>query len=773
MNQAIAFLKQLVQLGVLSGIDVDLKDESAIRRFVDKLVSQQQLTEYQRSVILGHAQGPLVLDDRYFVCDRVGGGEMGLVYKAFDCRVERTVAIKMLLNFDNFGTKWLERFNREIVALGRLRHPNIVMSYDAGEHKGSPFLVMELVEGRDLGALVADNGPMSVQAALRLIIEAAVALGYAHSKGVIHRDIKPSNLMLELADEEGDFIRRMQTVKILDLGLARVATKRDLVGEERPEQSLTAVNTTLGTVDYMAPEQASNAKMADHRSDIYSLGCTFHYLLTGQPLYETDNFMAAMLAHVQQPIPSLQSVRSDVPQELDEVFAKMVAKNPDDRFETWRSLIKALDRFVVQSNSTQLSDVHELMREAGSVSHSVDDGFASHDTQTEELPGTGSLPRREEFPEPNGSRQGPAAFDDTDDESDSFSLPTGTSPSKDLGWPGFGKNRRRKSWKTPRKSKRTTNVSIETLRELQQLQNRSGDAKPVIKGVDNDPKSRRDEVDCTLYAPSRVGVGISFLVQVYLHLPSQHTQIKQLAKDRDEDTEERGATSLGTEIARGSRLSIRLQIDNLDVDDASCDIVWRGRPVAAQFSVRTPPDLPPQNVLGYAHISQDSIPIGKIVFKLTVDHSTSQAKSLPIGSPFRYRHAYVSYASEDRKEVLRRVQMLKAVGIDFFQDVLHLSAGELWARKLQEHIVQCDVFFLFWSSAAQRSKWVEREWRFALTEKGDSVIQPIAIEGPPVPSPPSELEHLHFGDSILFFLHTRRRRSFLGWLSSIFRSNST
>ena len=780
-------LEQLVTLGVLSIPDINLNDETALKTFVAELAMQQRITEFQRSVILRQKLEPLVLDDRYLLCDYVGGGGMGMVYKAFDCRVERTVAVKMLRAVDNLSGKGLERFHREVVALGRLKHPNIITAYDAGEHRGSPFLVMELVEGRDLGALVTDNGPLAVQAASRMMIEAAVGLGYAHRKGVIHRDIKPTNLMLELADAEDDFARRLQTIKILDLGLARVASKRDLVGDEKPEKSLTVVDTTMGTVDYMAPEQASNAKMADHRSDIYSLGCTFYYLLTGKPMYDTDNFMAAMLAHVRDPIPSLRDDRTDVPSELDEVFAKMVAKEPDDRFQTWSSLIKALESFVVRTESASFPDVGELIGGSPSDSNSsFDSELASHDTQTEELPGPGFMLQAGDIPASSGSRSGDSddrCAADNDDRSRDDSIvesprrsipPVPAAPamrpsrSWEFGRPRVDNKRRQK--KRSRKSRRKSDASFETLRDLQHLQDGVDDVIPVVEDRVKLAKSktRRDEVDSTLFAPSHVGAGTSFLVQVYLHLPSQHNQARRLAEERDEEARERGATSLRTEIARGSQLSIQLRIPELKIDDDNCDIVWRGRPTAAQFSVRPPSDMSPQDITGRVLISQDSIPIGKIIFKLTVDNSDSQTALRPSGSSIRYRQAFVSYASEDRKEVLRRVQMLRAVGIGFFQDVLHLSPGDIWTRKLHDQIVECDVFFLFWSSAARRSEWVEKEWRFALTTKGDSFIQPVVIEGPPIPAPPSELQHLHFGDAILYFLHTRRR-SFFSRLLSVFR----
>jgi hypothetical protein len=124
----------------------------------------------------------------------------------------------------------------------------------------------------------------------------------------------------------------------------------------------------------------------------------------------------------------------------------------------------------------------------------------------------------------------------------------------------------------------------------------------------------------------------------------------------------------------------------------------------------------------------------------------------PTGEARRYSRAFISYASKDRAEVLRRVQMLKSVGIDFFQDVLNLEPGDRWAQELYKHIDESDVLFLFWSTAAKESEWVAKEWQYALEKKGDDFIRPVGIEGPPIPAPPEPLRHLHFGDPILYFL---------------------
>ena len=211
----------------------------------------------------------------------------------------------------------VERFQREIQALARLSHPNIVAVHDAGAADGTHFYVMDLVDGDDLARLVKEHGPMPVEQALDCILQAARGLEYAHAQGIVHRDIKPSNLIL---DHDG-------TVKILDLGIARF--------QPLPEQAaddLTKTGCVLGTVDYMAPEQAMNTRRADHRADIYSLGCTLYFLLTGQPLYGGETVMERLVAHREHPVPSLRKACPAAPPWLD-------ARLPEDgRQEAGRPL---------------------------------------------------------------------------------------------------------------------------------------------------------------------------------------------------------------------------------------------------------------------------------------------------------------------------------------------------------------------------------------------------------------------------------------------------
>src|SRR4029079_14980428 len=207
------------------------------------------------------------------------------------------------------------RFQREVVAAAKLNHSNIVTAYDADEAPRIHFLVMEYVEGKDLSALVKQNGPLSIDKAVNYILQAARGLEFAHSEGIVHRDIKPANLLL---DKKG-------TVKILDMGLARIG------GDTPGQAELTNTGTVMGTVDYMAPEQALNTKTADARADVYSLGCSLYYLLTGKAVYGGDTLMEKLLAHREEPIPDLRAIRPDVPEHIQSLFTRLVAKKVQDR----------------------------------------------------------------------------------------------------------------------------------------------------------------------------------------------------------------------------------------------------------------------------------------------------------------------------------------------------------------------------------------------------------------------------------------------------------
>ncbi|MFH1264497.1 MAG: bifunctional serine/threonine-protein kinase/formylglycine-generating enzyme family protein, partial [Planctomycetota bacterium] len=294
------------------------------------LVRQKKLTKFQAQAIYqGKTKGLILVD--YVVLDRIGQGGMGQVYRAEHRTMQRIVALKTLPSAATKSERAIQRFHREVRVAAKLVHPNIVTAYDAGESHGVHYLVMQYVAGSDLSSLVRTHGRLPVGTALGYVLQAARALEYAHSEKVIHRDIKPSNILL---DEKG-------TVKVLDMGLARL---NETVGALDPtaEETLTGTGQAMGTIDYMPPEQAENTKTVDERADVYSLGCTLFYLLTGRAVYGGDTTVTKLLAHREAAIPSLRADRPDVPEPLDAVFQRMVAKRPQDRYGSMTEVIAEL-----------------------------------------------------------------------------------------------------------------------------------------------------------------------------------------------------------------------------------------------------------------------------------------------------------------------------------------------------------------------------------------------------------------------------------------------
>ncbi len=265
---------------------------------------------------------------KYLMTSRIGAGGMGEVYMAHHLGMDRVVAIKVLRPDLVDSQEAINRFHREIHAVAQLMHPNLVRAFDAGESDGVHYLVLEYVDGCDLSSYVRQNGPLDWRTANSIAIQAAHGLSYAHQRNVVHRDVKPSNLI----------VARDGVVKVLDLGLARIEAEAN----DTDDHSLTQVGTIMGTIDYMAPEQSLDTRNADARADIYSLGCTLYFLITGKPMYQGDTVVKRLLAHREKPIPSLRDSFPEIPYSIDDAFQKMVAKRVQDRFQSMKEVADAL-----------------------------------------------------------------------------------------------------------------------------------------------------------------------------------------------------------------------------------------------------------------------------------------------------------------------------------------------------------------------------------------------------------------------------------------------
>lgn len=291
---------------------------------------QGKLSDYQSQVLLQGKPAALSFSN-YVLLSQLGVGASGAVFKAKHKTNGRTVAIKVLAQTLASNEKAVKRFHREMQATAQLTHPNIVRAIDAGEFNGQHFMVMEFVEGEDLASRVKKQGPMNGEAATKCLLQAGRGLEYVHASGIIHRDIKPGNLLID----------RQGNVKILDLGLVRYEDPEEATGE-----NLTGTQQVMGTIDYMSPEQVVDTRHADARSDIYSLGCTLWFLLTGRKLYDAKGVVDRIMKHRTGAIPELdQEVPGTSPQ-LAAIFTKMVAKQPDDRFQSMTDVCAALQRIL-------------------------------------------------------------------------------------------------------------------------------------------------------------------------------------------------------------------------------------------------------------------------------------------------------------------------------------------------------------------------------------------------------------------------------------------
>jgi hypothetical protein len=278
------------------------------------------------------APGPSRLGS-YELLDRLGKGGMGEVYRARHIHLGKPFAVKVLSRRWSGQAELMSRFRREALAAGRLEHPNLVRATDAGEADGTQFLVMELLEGEDLARRTKRLGRWAVADACEAVRQAALGLQHAHEAGLVHRDVKPHNL----------FLTTDSVVKVLDLGLARLREGAVPAGEE------TQPGMFLGTPDYAAPEQLLDSRTADARADLYGLGCALFYLLAGMPPFgdaRHPTTASKRQAHLTEPPPELRALRADVPEGLAAVVAKLLAKDPQQRYATAAEVAAALAPFA-------------------------------------------------------------------------------------------------------------------------------------------------------------------------------------------------------------------------------------------------------------------------------------------------------------------------------------------------------------------------------------------------------------------------------------------
>jgi serine/threonine protein kinase len=325
------------------------KDAANLGLFSKWLVANRYVTEYQASLITrGHADDFFL--NQYKILDRLGRGRMAGVYKAVH-QLGQVVAIKVLPPSKAKDPRLLARFLREARLAMRLKHPNVVRSFQVGQANGLNYLVMEYLEGETLDDVLQRRRQLPPPEGVRLIHQALQGLQHIHEQGMVHRDLKPSNLMLVPGPSPGqpDTTARA-TVKILDIGLGRVffdETSPAPPADGHDNMQLTAEGVLLGTPDYLSPEQARDPRNIDIRSDIYSLGCVLYHTLAGQPPFPDTNIISQMVRHATEAPRPVRELNPSVPDGLQQILNWMLAKDPAQRYPTPERAAQALQVFLV------------------------------------------------------------------------------------------------------------------------------------------------------------------------------------------------------------------------------------------------------------------------------------------------------------------------------------------------------------------------------------------------------------------------------------------
>lgn len=363
------------------------------RALARELIQRGWLTPYQVNQLMQGSGSDLVLGT-YKILERIGAGGMGQVFKAKHSQLDKIVALKVIRKEHLEKPDAVHRFKREIRAVSKLSHPNIVLALDASTEGDTHFIVMEYVDGTDLSRLVKEGGPLPVPVAIEYMKQAARALEHACEQGLVHRDIKPANLLISRPGKKPSGLNQAPslgtaafaggggTVKLLDLGLARVIGAPDSNSLSWRTQD----GKVVGTPDYMAPEQALKSSEADVRADLYSLGCTFYFALTGRVAFPGGTLMEKLLKHKMDTATPIESLRPEVPKALGDIIRKLMMKKPTERFQTPAELVAALDALSAPAPRTMRLPVGAVPSSATAVAASDMTAEENHQSSPASFP---------------------------------------------------------------------------------------------------------------------------------------------------------------------------------------------------------------------------------------------------------------------------------------------------------------------------------------------------------------------------------------------------
>ena len=676
---------------------------------------------------------------RYEVLEELGRGSMGATFKARNPETGQLVSLKALsppLTEDPDG---IARQMAQAQVMLPLQHPNIVRTLEVFEDQGQVYVATEYVEGRTLTEAIR-SGSVTPRQAVAVVEALAQALEYTHHRGILHRDLKPHNVIVT-AD-----------------GTPRLTDFLPVTPAEQSET--TATGFFLGTPAYMAPEQFRDPKHVSPATDVYGLGGILYTALTGQPPVEGQRLSHMMMHAVSQEPPPPSQINPGVDANLDAICLKCLSKDPRQRYQSAAELADALHR--LHGEAAPEANPAEQLRP-------VTRGGGSAPPRPAPASGTRGItppPAREpsrslEFrcPSCGAKLRVPEAL-----TGKSVRCPqcaqvfvagsiSPTQPSAPMRAPA-----------RPRSDDDFDDARERPRRSRREESHEARPERPKQAGTPEMPGVTTDAVVFTVTSPPTFVPGTAAVIDVWAHLERHRAEV--LDRARAEAGGEISSKSRGpVEVARGSVLTIKLHVQNLEIDEPEDTLLWRGDIGNATFAVRVPAGLTPGPRSGVAHIHVGGLRIARINFVVQVGPQKNGSDFLETKQE-RFHKAFASYATPDRDEVLARIQGIQkaAPTLDVFLDVVKLRSGQHWEGELFERINGSDVFYLFWSARARQSEWVEKEWRYALKTRGLDFIDPVPLAPPDEVPPPQELAEKHFNDWVLAFRRNRRKDSFFGGL---------
>lgn len=752
-----------------------------------------------------------MLDGKYRLERILGAGGLGITYEAFDVVLGMPVAIKECVPpiiavrdeardvrpRTESDRRLLERvvnaFRREGKLLAQFRHPAIVDVISWFEAYRTAYIVTRFESGRNLTSWLIWLGRPPTQGELDAItVPILDALELVHNAGILHCDIEPNNII----------IRADGSPCLVEFGAAR-----------REMGEIAGMSTSVIKPGFAPQEQYVIGGLGQGPwTDIYALGATLYHAVTGKIPVEATQRMQG----VEMPAAATAAsgdFRPGFLAALDRAMKLRPADRPQSVAQWRKELYGNEDVNALPAPPARRRPAVprlDLPSTAGGRALTTDEmALWSQALASARSNGLVVEPAAVDFslPSVSGSAPGPimpapvsAGMRETETEA-SVSAPERTRRRLALAiavalvTSGLGvyvyrslrareedRQRELDSWRSledtaerqrrlnmeeMRRANEEQRIRAERERQLEEARRRAIGERQRQPVPPPEPDADRNlplffagrsptRVDLSVFAAAVASPQSSVLVQVFLHTPPQATRAAVAARMMDAVTDLKGTQRLEMDLAHDARVDITLSCSGLVIEEPVQRLRWRGEPVFAQFVVTVPAGASPGSVLSTVRVSVNGDIIGRITFRMAVASSATPSRLKPAGEAGGlYRYAFVSYASEDRRAVLERVQMLQATRTEFFQDLLSLDPGERWERALYKHIDNCDLFLLFWSKAARNSEWVLREAQHALERQaitGKPDIVPVILEGPPPVLPPESLRVIHFDDRIRYFI---------------------